>query len=471
MGSIATAWRPVKGASQTLVEQIAQHMAQRMDEQVLRTGLRLPSIRALAQSLGVSRFTVVEAYDRLMALGLIESRRGSGFYVAARKSHAPLLSKEQAAASLPGRMDVDWLLRTLFQQPENPGVPAEWLDADLVLSAVLQVRRTVGQGLLAYGKPQGYEPLRRQISADLNRAGIGAHPEHHLLTTCGVTHALDLIIRHMVRPGDVVLVEDPAWYLVFARLAAAGVTVLGVPRAPDGPDLARLEHLAASHQPKLLIVNTAVHNPTGYTLSMGKAYEILRLAEKYDFAIIEDDTYSELSASPPVRLAALDQLNRVLLVAGYSKLLAASLRVGYIAAAPQRIHALGNLKMLAGMTSPEFTERIVYRVLADGHYRRHIERVRARADAARTLCLKSLRRLGLQPEHPPEAGLFVWVDCGQDTEPLVRRLAQNGPLLVPGSLFSPAQALSTFLRIPVSLGESRAFWKLFEECLGVAREV
>lgn len=442
-------------------------MARRISEHLLRAGSRMPSIRALAQTLEVSRHTIVEAYDRLMALGLIESRRGSGFYVAVAKPYtpAPALAGPRDPPTVPGRMDVGWLLRTLFQQPQNPGVPPDWLDSEMVLAAVRHVRRTTGQGLLAYGRPLGYPPLRQQIAGDLHRAGIEADPEQQLLLCSGVTHALDLIIRLMVRPGDVVLVEDPAWYLVFARLAAAGATVLGVPRQPDGPDLAMLEHLAASRQPALLIVNTVVHNPTGHTLSMGKAYELLRLAEKYDFAIVEDDTYSELRAAPAVRLAALDQLDRVLLVAGYSKLLAASLRVGYVAGSAERIEALCNLKMLAGMTTPEFTERIVHRVLTESHYRRHIERVRARADRARGLCLRNLRRLGLQPRHEPEAGLFVWIDCGQDTEQLVRRMAQGGPLLVPGCLFSPQQAPSSYLRIPVPLGEERPFWTLLERCL------
>ena len=231
-----------------------------------------------------------------------------------------------------------------------------------------------------------------------------AHPEHNLLTTNGVTHGLDLIARHLVKPGDTVLVEDPAWFVIFGRLAAFGARLIGVPRGPDGPDIALLEQLAAQHKPKLFIVNSAVHNPTGHTLSAGAAYGILRIAERHDFMVVEDDTYGELHPGGAMKLAALDRLNRVILVSGYSKMLAASLRVGYVAANPDILQKLADLKMLAGLTSPELGERVVHRVLMEGQYRRHIERVRLRVDDARQRCMKGLLKLGLTVHHEPHAG-------------------------------------------------------------------
>ena len=146
-----------------------------------------------------------------------------------------------------------------------------------------------------------------------------AHPERNLLTTNGVTHALDLIARHLVKPGDTVLVEDPAWFLIFGRLAAFGARLIGVPRGPDGPDTALLDQLAAEHKPKLFIINSAVHNPTGHTLSAGIAYEILRIAERHDFLVVEDDTYGDLHPGGAMKLAVLDRLRRVILVSGYSR--------------------------------------------------------------------------------------------------------------------------------------------------------
>src|SRR5690606_12371225 len=208
----------------------------------------------------------------------------------------------------------------------------------------------------------------------------------NLLTTNGVTHGLDLIARHLVRPGDAVLVEDPAWFVIFGRLAAFGARLVGVPRGPDGPDLSPPDRLAAPHQPRRLIVNPAVHHPTGHTLSAGAAYDILRLAERHDYLVVEDDTYGELHRGGATKLASLDRLNRVILAGGFSKMLAASLRVGYLAANEELVRKLADLKMLAGLTTPELGERVVHRVLVEGQYRRHIERVRARVNTARQRC-------------------------------------------------------------------------------------
>lgn len=466
-------WQPVRQADATLVAQLADGLARRIDEQGLRPGTRLPSIRKMAEQSGVSRFTVVEAYDRLVARGLVQSRRGAGFFVRARSGPlAPAASVPAPAGQAfvpPARVDIAWLLRSMFREggPGMPGgaglLPAEWLDPEMVAGAVRAVGRSVRGHLVSYGHPQGFSPLRQQIAASLQSDGVPAHPERNLLTTNGVTHGLDLIARLLVQPGDTVLVEDPAWFVIFGRLAAFGARLIGVPRGPDGPDIALLEQLAAQHKPKLFIINSAVHNPTGHTLSAGAAYDILRIAERHDFLVVEDDTYGELHPGGAMKLAVLDRLNRVILVSGYSKMLAASLRVGYLAANPDILQKLADLKMLAGLTSPELGERVVHRVLMEGQYRRHIERVRQRVDEARQRCLKGLLKLGLTIRHEPQAGMFVWADCGRDSEVLARAAADRGMLLAPGTLFSPSQGPSTMLRFSVSMADDRGVWNVLEK--------
>lgn len=468
----AYAWQPVRGADATLAAQLAADLARRIEEQGLRPGSRLPSIRSMADQAGVSRFTVVEAYDRLAARGLVQSRRGAGFFVLPRG--VPLAAANGAASVLdtPARVDIPWLLRSMFRESATPGMPGgagllppDWLDPDMIASAVRAVGRSVRASLVSYGQPQGFPGLRQQIAAMLQGIGVPAHPDHNLLTTNGVTHGLDLIARLLVQPGDTVLVEDPAWFVIFGRLAAFGARLVGVPRTPDGPDLAVLEKLAAQYKPKLFIVNSAVHNPTGHTLSAGAAYDILRIAERHDFMLVEDDTYADLHPGGALRLAVLDRLERVILVGGFSKMLAASLRVGYVAAAPALLQKLADLKMLAGLTSPELGERVVHRVLAEGHYRRHIERVRARVDQARQRCLKSLLELGFHIPHEPHAGMFVWADCGRDSEALARAAAEENMLLAPGTLFSPSQAPSSHMRFSVSMADNRQAWHLLEKLM------
>lgn len=469
----STAWRPVRGADATLATQLEANLARSIEDQGLRPGARLPSIRAMAEQAGVSRFTVVEAYDRLAAKGLVQSRRGAGFFVAARQSLAPGQGPAAAAGlDSRARIDVPWLLRSMFRDSPGPGMPggagllpAEWLDAEMIAGAVRAVGRSVRGNLLSYGHPQGFAPLRQQIAGMLQAIGVPAHPEHNLLTTCGVTHGLDLVARLLVRPGDTVLVEDPAWFVIFGRLEAFGARLIGVPRKADGPDTEALERLAAQHKPKLFIINSAVHNPTGHTLSAGAAYDVLRIAERHDFMLVEDDTYADLHPGNALRLAVLDRLDRVVLVGGFSKLLAASLRVGYVAAAPAFTQQLADLKMLAGLTSPELGERVVHRVLAEGQYRRHVERVRGKVDAARERCMKRLAGMGLRVHEEPNAGMFVWADCGRDSETLARAAAEENMLLAPGSLFSPTQAPSTRMRFSVSMADNDQAWRLLERLM------
>ncbi|APR94353.1 hypothetical protein PATSB16_10110 [Pandoraea thiooxydans] len=452
------------GAAQggmTLVDQLVNWACLRIDERVFRPGVRMPSIRALAQERGISRFTVVEAYDRLVAQGYLESRRGSGFYVRAR----PALPV-QAQSVLPDNRNIDvvWLLRSMHHtvSPERgPGLgylPPSWLDGDLLSGALRSLGRQNGAQLLGNGTPQGFLPLRQQLQLHLAELEIGAQPEQIVMTS-GVTQALDFILRLHVQPGDTVLVGDPSWFVMFGRIVAQGARAIGVPYTLEGPDMTALEALVQAHRPKLLILNSILHNPTGTSLSAARAFQILRLAEQYDFLVVEDDIYCDLC--PPglavTRLASLDQLKRVFYLGSYSKSLASNLRTGFIACAPEQAKTIADHKMLIGSPTPEINERLLYRVLTEGHYRKHTERLRTRLDTVRDKAHRALERIGIRALVAPPAGMFLWVDTGVDTNVLAAAGHEDGFLLAPGSLFSPTQAPSTWMRFNVACsGENPA---------------
>lgn len=439
-------------ATRTLADQLAARVVQRIEQHALRPGTRLPSIRAFAAAEGVSRSTVVEAYDRLIAAGRVESRRGSGFYVCAERAAQVLKTPAQPATLAGGTLDVVWLMRSMLRQApatDHPGaglLPPSWLDDELVGAAVRAVGRVRGESLLAYGVPHGYLPLREQLVRRLAVFDIAAGAPQ-IVTTCGVTQAVDLVARHFVAPGDTVFVEDPAWFVMFARLAAFGAKLVAVPRRADGPDLAVLANLLTRHQPRLFFVNSVLHNPTGASMSAATAHRLLKLAEEYGFMLVEDDVYGDLHPGRAMRLASLDQLKRVIYLGGFSKTLAAGLRVGFLAAGPQVAQQLADLKMLTGLTTPELPERAVSRVLADGGYRRHVDRVRARVDAARARTARALEKMGARVFDAPAHGMFVWADFGRDTNVIAARGADEGILCAPGSLFSPTQLPSTWMRV------------------------
>lgn len=455
----------VRDAGEPLADQIVRAVAARVDDRLLRPGARMPSIRQFAASHGVSPFTVVASYDRLVAQGYLESRRGAGFFVRERQP-APARAA-LVAQPAPADLDIAWLVRSMFRQaplglaPGSGVLPADWLDGAAVANALRALSRQNCDGLLNYGSPNGFLPLRQQLQLKLAELEIDAAPEQ-LVTTLGTTQALDLVARECCQPGDTVLVDDPAWFLMFGSFAAMGLKVVGVPRLADGPDLARLEELAALHRPRLFVINSVLHNPSSTSVSAAKAFQVLRLAEQHDFIVVEDDVYCDLHPGGATRLAALDGLQRVIYLGGFSKSMAANLRVGFIATSRERAQRLADRKMLATLSTSDIGERVVYKILAEGHHRKHLDRIRGRLDAARPGALRRLEALGLRVEPAPAAGMFLWVDAGVDTNALTARAMQQDLLLAPGSLFSPSQQPSTRMRLNLAALQDPGVWRFLE---------
>ena len=472
----------LRGDDRTLVEQTATWLRGRIDQRHFRAGTRVPSIRALAQLRGISRFTVVEAYERLVAHGYLESRRGSGFFVREHPGAGSRASRDRAttrgarsereavAPTEPARIDAQWLVRNMFRElpPHHmPGAglpPPGWMDPELLAGSLRAVGRSLTgpePGLLQYGVPQGLLALRVELQRKLAQIDVGADPTQ-IVTTSGATQAFDLISRQFLSPGDTVLVDDPAWFLMFALFHTHGARVIGVPRLSDGPDLVALERLVVEYKPRFYVLDSVVHNPTSTSLSSAKAFQVLKLAEVHGFMVVEDDVYGDLHPGSAggggiaMRLASLDQLKRVIYVGSFSKTLAANLRVAFIACDAELAINLADHKMLAALTTPEIGERMVCRVLSDGHYRKHVERLRGRFDATRDRAIRGLERAGLSIDHQPAQGMFLWARAGDsngggiDTNVLAARLFDEGYLLAPGSLFSPTQLPSSHLRFNVA---------------------
>lgn len=462
--------------SESLVEQIVRSIQARIDDKLLRTGARMPSIRQFADTHAVSRFTVVEAYDRLVAQGFLESRRGSGFYVRERAPMVAATSTGQHATDLsPKQLDVVWLVRNMFRehQPQKmPGtglLPNDWLDGELIANGLRAISRQNQNLLLQYGNPQGFLPLRQQLQLKLAELEISATPEQ-FVTTSGVTQALDLVARHFTQPGDTIFVDDPAWFLMFGSFVTLGAKVVGIPRLADGPDVVKLAELAALHKPKLYVINSVLHNPTSGSLSAAKAFQILKLAELHDFIIVEDDIYCDMhpgtAVQPATRIAALDQLNRVIYLSGFSKTLAANLRVGFIATTPELAIRLSDRKMLSTLTTTEICERVVYKILSEGHYRKHVDRLRGKLDGVRDKTIRQLERIGMKIDVSTPAGMFVWADAGCNTTVLTEKGIDQGILFAPGSLFSPNQLPSTRTRLNVAAMSDPSVLRFLEREIG-----
>ena len=442
------------------VDACIEWLRARIDGRVFRSGARVPSIRELARTLDVSPFTAAEAYERMAAAGVIEARRGSGYYV--REAASPALR----AAAPSAQIDLKWLMQQMLDSgraAHGPGLgvlPAAWLDGD-ALGATLRAIGREGTGrLLEGGTALGYAPLRDVLARRLGAFGIVAHAEQVVLTT-GITHAIHLVLQTLVAAGDSVLVLDPSWFGALGMLALRCARVIGVPYTTDGPDVAALEAIAQEARPRLLLINSVVQNPTGLALDAAAVSNILKIAAKYDFHVLEDDVYADLCDPALPRLAAHDRLDRVIYAGGYSKTLAANLRVGYLACSESLARTFADTKVLTGYTTPEVNERALHKLLATGRYGRHVAALRERLDTQRRKALKLLEREGFAIYGRPAHGLFAWVDMACNTNELALHGRERGLLVAPGSLFSPAQRASRFMRYNITTTQDAALRELF----------
>ena len=449
-----------------LVEQIVVGIRQKIDERHLRSGTRIPSIRSFAERHRVSRSTVVEAYDRLVAMGYLHPRRGSGFYAQAPQRAGEAWSESAGARD---NEQLVWLTRQMSEADPNaiyPGggwLPRDWHDQAGIRQSLNVLARKNGGHLIDYGNPYGYLPLREHLCVLLGDIGISAQAPQILLTTAA-SQALDLLIRLLMRQGDTALVDDPGYYNLFGILRLHGVRTIGVPRKPDVPDIDALDRLAAQHRPKIYFTQTVVQNPTGTTMTPHNAFRVLQVAERCDFTVVEDDVCSDLQRALTPRLATLDQLNRVIHVRSFTKTVSASMRVGFVASRPNLIDRLADIKILTSITSSELTERLIYQMLVDGHYRKHLARLWARLDEARHNVIRTIERVGVELFAEPTDGLNVWVRFPgiEDSLALANRAAREGLVLAPGSSFSPQLDQSPWMRFNVALSDNPRVHRWFE---------
>jgi DNA-binding transcriptional MocR family regulator len=458
-------------ADRTLTEQLAARFAERIRQRLIAPGARLPSVRECARRHGVSAYTVVAAYDQLLAQGLVEARKQRGFFARnledATRTHAG-----EAPPKAPLPLNATMLIRGMFQPPGSQPMPsfgtlpAEWLDLPLLANALRKV--TSGGQLealsLRYGEPAGDRRLRQALALQLAEFGIRAGPSQ-IVTTVGATHALDVVTRTLTRAGDSVLVDDPGWSVEYARLRALGLNVLPVPRGEDGPDLDVMAKLLEAHRPRLYVTVSVLHNPTGASLSLQVAHRVLTLAQAHDLTIVEDDTYARLAPAHMPRLAALDGLQRTVYVSGFSKILAPNWRVGFIAAPAALAERFIDTKLLTTLTTPSIAEQALAYCLEQGAMRRHAERIGGKLDAARARSVKLAQEAGCTFAAPPR-GLFGWVDVGADTDRLAQVMLDQGWLLAPGSLFHAAHRPTRLMRINFATTQDAGFWS----ALQVARE-
>jgi len=460
-------------ANVTLVTQVMAAVRKHIVSRQTSPGVKLPSIRSLAQKMQVSKSTVVDAYERLVAEGVVLSRPGSGFFVA---GHLPPFSIAENGPRVDQEVDPIWMTRRSLDaeggllKPGCGWLPSSWMPEAEIRRALRQMARNSRANLTDYSTPHGLPALRQLLSRRLADHGIEAPTPQIMLTESG-TQAIDLLCRFLLEPGDTVLVDDPCYFNFHALLRAHRVKVASVPYTPHGPDLVQFEQALVDHSPRLYITNSALHNPTGATLSPKVAHRVLKLAEQHNLLIIEDDIFSDFEHETAPRLAALDGLDRVIHIGSFSKTLSASVRCGFIAARPDWIEELVDLKLATSFGGGGFSAELVLALLKDGSYRRHISGLRGRlADTMGKVSVK-LTAIGLVPWITPNAGMFLWcqLPASINAANVARAAMAEGVVLAPGNAFSPTQAASGFMRFNVSQTTEPAIYRVLERAIDHAK--
>lgn len=282
--------------SKTKIEIVISEIEQQINRSLL-PGARLPSVRKLANDLGFSVSTVVEAYERLIALGKIESRTGSGFYIV-----GPLapLSLSELGPKLDRSVDPLWISRQSLEAKADvfkPGcgwLPDDWMPLDSIRKALRTAAKSPDDCLMGYSTPLGLPALRDLLARRAQAKGIEANLNQVLLTDSG-TQAIDLVCRFLLKPDDVVLIDDPCYFNFHALLKVHQVKVIGITYTPTGPDLEAFKEAIETYNPRLYITNSGIHNPTGAVLSLSTAHQLLKLIEQSNLIVVEDDIFQILN--------------------------------------------------------------------------------------------------------------------------------------------------------------------------------
>jgi DNA-binding transcriptional MocR family regulator len=436
-------------AEEPLADQVAGRLAALIRTGGLPHGAKLPSIRALARRTGIGVHSVAEAYARLAAMGLAVSRAGSGVYVvrpaemptpAPLPSPDPTMAEGVAMAMLEAREDV--------LCPGSGVLPEAWTAGAWQGGVLSRLHRQLPAHLGRVSPPQGGMAIRKHMCQRLAMRGITVPPDR-VLMTAGGTQALQLVAQAFLSPGDAVLVEDPGYFMLFPMLEQRGLRLVPIERKPDGPCLEAVERACGTEAPKAFFLQPVLHNPTGWTASPANLHRLLRIAERHNLLLVEDDAHGDLHRGEPVRLMQLDGGASVIHMGSFTKLIGQGMRTGFLAASPERVQALLRTKIVTALTGSGVEEALLLEMLSSGQYRRHLDMLRTRLSTARSLVAERLRSLGFAVAGG-EDGMFLWAEAPPGArDDLVIAARDLGLVLAGGALFRPHHQASRHLRFNV----------------------
>lgn len=430
----------------------------------LKPGTRLPSTRALALELGVSRTTTIEAYRDLLAEGYVEAKIGAGTVVVHKlpelnypirgESKSPTIKSEkdgnkpvataalrlsQQGLRLAGMVKPSWFFVPNLVRPFRLGVPAlDEIPQKAWARAITQAARYPAQGQLDY-QSTGYLPLRQEIAAYLALArGVRCTAEQVLITS-GVQAGLSLIAAMLLDPGAAIWMEEPGYFLAHTLFQMLGIRMIPVPIDNEGLSVA--DGLALCPGARLAYVTPSHQFPLGMTMSQARRRELLQWAQQTGSWIVEDDYDSEYrySGRPIPALQGLDENGRVIYMGTFSKVFFPALRLGYLVVPPSLVSLFTTAQRVTSFHPPTLEQIAMTTFMADGDFTRHIRRMRVLYSERRDCLLHYAAHYlsGTLHFEKTLSGLHLigWLPENAEEESLARLAQQHGVTVYPLAAF------------------------------------
>ncbi|WP_051579859.1 PLP-dependent aminotransferase family protein [Pseudonocardia acaciae] len=455
--------RPAIGLDRRLSVPLHRQLYERLRVAILRgqlaAGARLPSTRSLAHELGISRTTVLVAYEQLRAEGYLEGRVGAGTTVALLPPESLLRAPGPSTGTTsrvrtgtrrsPSRRGA--LMAQAPNVPSTPprsgaqaafrvGVPA--LDAfphELWNRLIVRRARRSPRDLVDYQEVGGYLPLRRAIAAHLGVSRGVRCDADQVVVVSGGQSAVDLVARVLLDPGDAAWLEDPGYLGARGALLGAGAEVVGVPVDDQGLDVSAGVELCPTA--RLAFVTPSHQHPLAVTMSLARRLELLAWAGRANAWIVEDDYDSEYrhAGRPLASLQSLDDDGRVIYVGTFTKVLFPALRIGYVVVPEDLVDAFLAARRFSDACPGALQQATLADFIGEGHFERHLRRMRTLyAGRAAVLSREATRHLdGILELQPPTAGIHVvgWLPSGVDDHMASRSAAAAGVVTRPLSMY------------------------------------
>lgn len=466
-----------------LYEKVARLIEQQIISGALRSNDRIPSIRAMSRTAGVSVSTVIQAYEHLESTGVIAVRPQSGFYVKTPRSQCLDQPKPRFPRSTRPRAVVGEVLNSCLEAmcrtdvlPLNCAKASPDFYPNLRLSNLTrEVLRDhpmhAGELLL----PPGDADLRREIAKRMSLAGAPTDPDEVIITS-GAMDAITLALRVLCKPGDTVLVESPTYFGIPQAIEYSGLKVVEVANRPgEGIDVDAINRIVRATRLAAAILMPNCNNPTGSLTSDEAKRALVKTLTGAGVPIIEDEVHDDLyrGVQRPLSLRAFDESGLIISCGSVSKTIAAGFRIGWAVSA-QFHHEIAQAKFFSSLACPTLQQKVLARYFASGGYDRYLRGLRQTIASNTERMIDAVSRYfprGTKVTRPA-GGMVLWIElpASVDSAKLFHAALTHGIGILPGMVFSATAGYRNYIRLNSGLPWTQALDKAIAKLGKLAAE-